>query len=79
LFVFDGIYASLESAMCMHALFFRERKEAGNPNRFLLLSISRGIYFPGAENVSEFRASRSVRMHIWHMPISIIMFSEMAA
>ena len=41
--------------------------------------IHRVLYLSGAENGSEFRAQRSVRMHIQHMHISIIMFSEMGA
>ena len=48
-------------------------------NRFLPLMIHRVLYLSGAENGSEFRAQRSVRMHIQHMHISIIMFSEMGA
>lgn len=35
------------------------------------------VYSSGLENGPGFRAQRSVRMHIRHMHISIIMFIEM--
>jgi len=70
-------YASLGFAMCMHA-----RKPIKRRQETLFVSclsfICRGsLYRP--ENGSEFGAQRSVRMHIWHMHISIMIFSEMDA
>ena len=57
-----------------------QTKRAGNLESFPAPHDTPGsAYLSGAENGSEFRAQRSVRMHIQHMHISIIMFSEMGA
>ena len=57
-----------------------QTKGAGNLESFPAPLDSPGSnYFSGAENGSDFRAQRSGRMHIQHMHISIIMFSEMGA
>ena len=57
-----------------------QTKRAGNLESFPAPLDSPGSnYFSGAENGSDFRAQRSGRMHIQHMHISIIMFSEMGA